>query len=143
MDSAYLTAFAALAGSAVGALASFSTTWLTLNTQERSRSFAQAMSRRENLYGEFIEEASKRFTEALTHKLDDPSVFVHLYSLVSKLKLFAPDDVILQADEVMRRIIHIYAGPSQDLSLLEKQVEQPDFDILRRFSEACRRDLNL
>jgi hypothetical protein len=143
MNGAYLSAVAALAGSAVGALASVMTAWLTLNTQERARRVAQAMSRKENLYGEFLEEASKRFTEALTHSFEDVSVIVHLYSLIGKLRLFAPTDVLSAADEVIRRIIHTYAAPSQDPSALEKQIEKPDLDILRRFSEACRRDLNM
>ena len=58
MDNAYMSAVAALAGSATGGLASFATTWLTQHAQERAQRFAQAMARRERLYGEFIEEAS-------------------------------------------------------------------------------------
>ena len=72
MNSAYISAVAALAGSGIGAVASFVTTWLTQDAQERARRVAQAMARREHLYGEFIEEASKLFTDALTHELDDP-----------------------------------------------------------------------
>jgi hypothetical protein len=140
MNGAYLSALAALPGSAVGALASVMTTWLTLNTQERTRRLAQGMSRKENLYGEFLEEASKRFSEALTHNFEDASVIVYLYSLIGKLRLFAPADVLLAADEVIRRIIHTYTAPSQDLSVLANQLEQPDLDILRKFCEACRRD---
>jgi hypothetical protein len=48
---------------------------------------AQAMTRREHLYGEFIEEASKLFTDALTHQLEEPSKFVRLYALVGNLRL--------------------------------------------------------
>src|SRR6266850_3678639 len=79
MDNAYMSAVAALAGSAIGALASFATTWLTQHAQVRAQRFAQAMARREHLYGEFIEEASKLFTDALTHEFDDPAKFVRLY----------------------------------------------------------------
>jgi hypothetical protein len=80
MNNAYMSGIAALAGSAVGALASFATAWLTLHSHERAGRFAQAMTRREHLYGEFIEEASKLFTDALTHQLDEPSKFVRLYA---------------------------------------------------------------
>jgi hypothetical protein len=65
MDNAYISAIAALAGSGIGAVASFATTWLTQDAQVRAQRFAQAMTRRERLYGEFIEEASKLFTWAL------------------------------------------------------------------------------
>jgi len=59
MNDTYTSGIAALAGSAIGALASFATTWLTQHSQERAQRFAQAMTRREHLYGGFIEEASK------------------------------------------------------------------------------------
>src|SRR5260370_8016438 len=89
MNDVYMSGIAALAGSATGALASFATTWLTQHKQERAQRSAQAMALPHRLYGEFVEEASKLFTDALTHELDDPSKFVHLYALVGKLRLFA------------------------------------------------------
>jgi hypothetical protein len=61
MDQAYFSAFAALAGSAIGALASFGTTWLTLNTQAHAQRLAESKSRKEHLYGEFIDHASRVF----------------------------------------------------------------------------------
>ena|SRR5882757_1566865 len=87
MDNAYISAIAALAGSGIGAVASFATTWLTQDAQVRAQRFAQAMTRRERLYGEFIEEASKLFADSLAHQLDDPSKFVRLYALVGRLRL--------------------------------------------------------
>jgi len=142
MDNAYMSAIAALAGSAIGALASFATTWLTQHAQERSQRFAQAMARREHLFGDFIEEASKLFTDALAHQLDDPSKFVRLYALVGKLRLFASADVIVKAEEVMQRIIETYNLPNRDFrNPQDRQVG--DVDVLRAFSEACREDLRV
>jgi hypothetical protein len=142
MDSAYVSAIAALAGSAIGALASFATTWLTQHSQERAQRFAQAMTRRERLYGEFIEEASKLYTDALTHALDDPSKFVRLYALVGKLRLFASANVILKAEEVMRHIGEIYDLPNRDFRNPEDR-ERKNVDLLGAFSEACRDDLRV
>jgi len=59
MDAAYLTAMAALAGSAIGALASLGTTWLNQHAQERARQLSESRERRTRLYQEFIEEASR------------------------------------------------------------------------------------
>jgi len=142
MDNAYMSAVAALAGSAIGALASFTTTWLTQHAQERAQRFAQAMARRERLYGEFIEEASKLFTDALTHELEDPSKFVRLYALVGKLRLFASANVISKAEEVMRRIIETYDLPNKVFRNPEERQEH-DVDVLRALSEACREDLRV
>jgi hypothetical protein len=143
MNNAYIPALAALAGSAIGALASFATTWLTQHAQERAQRYAQAMTLREQLYGGFIEEASKLFTDALTHELDDPSKFVALYALVAKLRLFASHSVIANAEEVMRRIIDAYKLPNIDLRKPLNVHEQPENDLLRAFSEACREDLHV
>jgi len=138
---AYFSAFAALAGSAIGALSGIVTTWLTLNAQEQDRRSSQAMSRKEGLYGEFIDEAAKLLTDALTHKLDDASKFVRIYAVISKLRLFAHADVILAADHVIQRIIETYQAPVMDLNEMVKQRDPHELDIVRAFSEACRRDL--
>jgi hypothetical protein len=111
MNGAYLSAIAALAGSGIGAVASFATTWLTQDAQSRAQRLAQAMTRRERLYGEFIEEASRLFTDAITHQLDDPSKFVRLYALVGRLRLCAPANVIAKAEEVMQQT---YRLPNRD-----------------------------
>jgi hypothetical protein len=140
MNNAATSAIAALAGSAIGALASFATTWLTQHAQERSQRFAQAMGRREHLYGTFIEEASKLVVDALTHDLDDPSKLVRLYALVGQLRLFAPANVVSRAEEVMHRIVETYNLPNLDYRNPELQ-QRHDADVLRPFSEACRQDL--
>src|ERR1700726_2184395 len=130
MNNAYMSAIAALAGSAVGALASFATTWLTLHPHERAQRFAQAITRREHLYGEFIEEASKLFTDALTHQLDEPSKFVRLYALVGNLRLCASANVIVKAQEVMRQIVETYNLPNMDFRNLEDSREyETDDDV--------------
>jgi hypothetical protein len=113
MNSAYISAIAALAGSGIGTTASFATTWLSQDAQERTRRVAQRVARREHLYGEFIEEASRLFTDALTHELDDPSKSVRLYALVGRLRLLAPADVIGCAEQVMQHIVETYYLPNR------------------------------
>ena len=139
MNGAYISAIAALAGSGIGAVASFATTWLTQDAQSRAQRLAQAMTRRERLYGEFIEEASRLFTDAITHQLDDPSKFVRLYTLVGRLRLCAPANVIAKAEEVMQQT---YRLPNRDFSNPEDR-RQDEVDVLRAFSEACREDLDV
>jgi hypothetical protein len=142
MNNTYMSAIAALAGSAIGALASFATTWITQHKQERAQRSAQAMALRQRLYGEFIEEASKLFTDALTHELDDPSKFVRLYALVGKLRLFAAAKVILRAEELMKLIVQTYNLPSRDFRNPQER-EEADVDVLRAFGEACREELHV
>ena len=61
MNNAYIPAIAALAGSAIGALASFATTWLTQHSRERAQRYAQAMTLREQL----MEDSSKKLRNYL------------------------------------------------------------------------------
>jgi hypothetical protein len=142
MDNAYVSALAALAGSAIGAIASFATTWLTQHGQMRAQRVAQAIARREHLYDEFIDEASKLFTDALSHEFDDPSKFVRLYALTAKLRLFASINVVSKAEEVMRRIREIYGRPNIDFRKPHSR-RADEVDLLRAFSEACREDLRV
>jgi hypothetical protein len=100
------------------------------------------VTRREHLYGEFIEEASRLFTDALTHELDDPSKFVRLYAMVGRLRLLAPANVIASAEQVMQHIVETYYLPNRDFSNPEEKPRE-DIDMLRAFSEACRQDLGV
>ena len=76
MDAALLSAFSALAGSAIGALSSLVTTWMTQNAQNRTTYLNQQRAKREALYSEFIDEASRLFTDALSHEMEDLSKLV-------------------------------------------------------------------
>jgi hypothetical protein len=143
MDTAYISAFAALGGSVVGALTSFVTTWLTLNSQERANRAARETTRRENLYGQFIEEAAKLYTDALMNQAEDAKKFIGVYALASKLRLFASAEVLVKVEEVMMRLIQTYENPEQDFNWVVKAKDPRNMDILRAFSEACRRELNL
>jgi hypothetical protein len=138
MDTASLSALAALGGSTVGALASFTTTWITIGGQERAKTLTRTMLKKETLYGEFIDEASKLYTDALSHELDDASKLVQLYALTNKLRLFAPVDVLAAIDEVTDHLLETYRSPNLDL---RTRGAEPRVDILRAFSRACRKDL--
>ena len=140
MNAAYLSAFAALAGSAIGALASFATTWLTQHYQDRIQRAAQETARRERLFGEFIDQASKLFADALTHTLDEPSKLVPLYAIISKLRLFASPATIRSADAVLDRVVSTYYQSNMDLNLQEG-VHSRELDLLRDFAVACRAEL--
>ncbi|HTO07567.1 MAG TPA: hypothetical protein VMR86_11010 [Myxococcota bacterium] len=143
MNDSYFSAVAVLAGSAVGAFSSVATTWLTLSVQSRTERYTREIARKEHISGQFIDEASRLFTDALTHKLDDVSKLVNAYALVSKLRLFASPLVLSTAVEVIERIIELYEGPDKNIHEVLARGRIAQLDILRRFSEACRKDLGV
>jgi hypothetical protein len=67
MNSTYLPALAALAGSAIGGLTSLASARLTQNRQDRAKQLSQDNARRQKLYKRFIDEASKLYADALAH----------------------------------------------------------------------------
>jgi hypothetical protein len=138
MNAAYLSAFSALLGSAIGALASLATTWLTQRYQDRMQRAAQESARRERLFGQFIDVASELFADALTHTLDDASKLVPLYAIASKLRLFASKATIESANAVLDHVMATYYQPNLDL---KKQVSVEEVDLLRDFAAACRAEL--
>jgi hypothetical protein len=101
MEPAYISAFAALAGSAVGGLTSLTASWLTQRTQVMVQQLAHDITRREELYKDFIEEASKLYADAMEHDKPDASKVVRLYALVSRMRVLSSPSVIENADRVM------------------------------------------
>lgn len=140
MDAAYMSALSALAGSAIGALSSFATTWLTQTSKFRSDRTDRERVRREALYGAFIDEVSKLFADALVHNIHDETKLVTIYSLISRMRLFAPNTIIRAAEAAMQQLLVTYRAPNRNLEDLEI-VPFDTIDPLRSFSEACRDDL--
>ena len=73
MDAAYVSALAALAGAAIGGLTFFATSWLTQRSQARVQQLVHKLTRREELYKGFVEEASKLYADSLVHETPDVS----------------------------------------------------------------------
>jgi hypothetical protein len=143
MNAGYISTLAALAGSAIGALASFATTWVVHHSQTRAKQRAKDRARCEALYGEFIREASRLFADAFEHELDDPAKLVQLYALVSTIRLFGRPRTIAEAEHVMSRIGAVYFAPNKELRLFADITKAGELDQLYAFSEACREELRL
>ncbi|AWN42925.1 hypothetical protein [Methylobacterium durans] len=141
MDAGYIPAFAALAGSAIGALASFASTWITQHAQQKAAQRVQDRARREALYGEFIREASRLFGDAFRNDLDDPAKLVNLYAIVNTIRLFGDPWTLEEAERVMHRIGETYFSPNTDLAAFADIRHAGTLDPLCAFSQACRTEL--
>jgi len=144
MDTLYFSAFAALAGSAIGGLTSLAASWVTQRAQFRAQRLAHDIDRREDLYKDFIEEASKSYTDAFEHDMADASKLVRLYALVSRMRVLSSQEVVEQADRVMRVIVETYLAPNKTIrdvvadGLKDNRGLDEELDPLRDFSNACR-----
>jgi hypothetical protein len=147
MESAYLSAVAALAGSAVGGLTSLTASWLTQRVQVSAQLIAHDASRREELYKDFIEEASNTYAGACERNEVDIARVVRLYALVSRMRVLSSPRVVEQADAVMRLILKTYRAPNHSIGELAANIDanvlNPELDPLRDFSDACRDERQL
>ena len=138
MDPVYISAISALFGSAIGALASLATTWLTYRHQDESRRRAEESARLARIFEEFIDLSSKAFLDALVQaSMEDPSKFVPLYATMGKMRLFASERTFEAAEKVMSRVVETYYTPKLDLH----SKPAVNRDILREFVETCRAEL--
>jgi hypothetical protein len=140
VDSAYISALAALAGSSIGALASFATTWLNQSYQNRIQRHSNERSRREKLYGDFINEAAIAYTDSMAKNLEEPSSLVKLYAIKSRLSLFSNDDILTEAESVIQIIMERCSQKNVTYSEIDPKTTG-HFDLLRDFTRLCRREM--
>ena len=140
MDSASISAFAALGGALIGGLTSFAASWMTQQTQARAQQLAHKVTRREELYKDFIEEASKLYADSLVHDNPDVSQLIRLYVMISRMRIISAPTTVERADKVARTIVNNYLGPNKSFPELRDMVNTGAMDPLRDFSEACREE---
>lgn len=141
MDQAYFAAFAALAGSVIGGLTSLAASWLTQRAQFRAQRIGHDLDRRENLYWDFIEEASRLYADAFEHDEADLAKLVKLYSLIGKMRVLSSQEIIDIAERVARVVVETYLAPNKTFRDLPALLADDAMDPLREFSNACREDV--
>jgi hypothetical protein len=139
MDLLYIPALASFSGSASGTLASIVTNWVTQRRKDRVRHTMRATAQREELYKDFIEEASRLYADALVNDKSEISKLVDLYALIARMKILSSDAVIEAAEKAAQLIIQTYLSPNRTFLDLPALIDE--MDPLRDFSEGCRREL--
>jgi hypothetical protein len=140
MDAGYITALAALGGAALGGLTSFATSWTTQRVQMNAERNATSKSRRQKLYNAFIDSAAKMYGDALIHDKLELSGLIELHAIVSRMRVFSSVEVIENAGRVVRVITETYSQPNKSPLEIEEMIENGTIDLLKGFSEACRRE---
>ena len=95
-------------------------------------------SRRQILYRDFIEEASKCYIDALQHDEADIPGLVGLYAKLSRMRTLSSETVVHRADEVARKILDTYLEPDKSFVELREMAIDGTIDMLKDFSAACR-----
>ena len=144
MDANLITAAAALGGATIGGVMSFLGSWVAQQKQLRAQWFGQDKLRRQDLYKEFVREASKSFVDALQHQNPDIASIVVLYEKLSRMRVISSPEVLAAAEEAIKRILDTLLQPAISLKSerVREMFESGSADILRRFGEACRAEFD-
>jgi hypothetical protein len=141
MDTAYVPALAALAGSAIGGLTSLASAWLTQLHQDRAKRLSQDKTGRQKLYKQFIHDASNLYADALVHDEAEVSALVSVYALTNRMRVLSSSAVVEKAEAVVRMIVDTYFAPNKTFPELRTLMNSHTIDPLRAFSEECRSEL--
>ena len=98
-------------------------------------------NRRQILYRDFIEEASKCYIDALQHDDADIPGLVGLYAKLSRMRVLSSKRVVDIAEIITRKILDTYLEPDKSFIELRNMAKNGTIDLLREFSTACREEL--
>jgi hypothetical protein len=143
MDPVYISAAAALSGSLIGGLTSALTSWVSQRTQARAALIAREISRRDELYKEFISAASKAYGDAVVSNEPQISDLIGLYAMVCRMRVQSSPNTVACAEKVMDLTIHTYLAPNRTIQELNELLgkDKSEIDVLKEFSEMARLDL--
>ena len=141
-DAAYLPALSALAGSMVGGLTSGLTTWLSLRNQAQAGQLAHDLSRRDDLFKDFIVAASKAYGDAMLSNEPQMQDLVALYAMISRMRVLSSARTVACAQKVVEATVDTYFAPNKTIRELRELIRSGGgIDPLKDFSEAAREEL--
>jgi hypothetical protein len=138
MNSASITALAAILGSCAGAFSTIATTWLSQRWQRRGELIRTTVREREELYARFVEECSKLAIEALDHHLDHPEKLFGVYALLNRMRILSSDAVVAAAERAIAIIVAQYFKPNISPEDIRALALSRTEDPLGEFGQACR-----
>ncbi len=141
MNSAIVTAAAAIGGSLVGAAGSVVGTWVTAKHGTRRDLLGKQIARREALYSDFIGESARLLVDALQNNSNDLQKLLPLYAMLSRIRLSSSTLVLQKAERLIQTIVATYPRPNMTDEEIESRAMNGR-DPLSQFSDTCRTELD-
>src|SRR3974390_3780626 len=114
MNASVISALSGLLGAAIGGFASLLASWMTQRVQVRAQWVVQDKLHRQDLYREFIEEASKCYIDALQHDKGDIPALVTLYTKIGRMRVLSPPNVLAAAEQIGHKILDKNLQPDKN-----------------------------
>jgi len=124
----------------IGGLTSVLASWMTQRTVARAQWLAQDKVRRQELYKEFLEDASKCYIDALQHDKADIPALVSLYAKIGRMRVLSSPKVVASAEQIAKKTLDAYLEPDRGFLELRDMVNSGAIDVLSKFSAACREE---
>jgi hypothetical protein len=142
MHTTIVTALTGLVGSLLGGSASVATAWVTQKTSNKRKEFHAEFTRRETLYGQFINECSAHALHSYEQSLDKSEKLLSIYALLNRIRLCASDGVLNAAECALAAITEQYFKPNLSMEEVRALIRQgAEGDPLKPFAEASRAEL--
>ena len=141
MDAAVLSTLSALGGTAIGAISSLGSTYLSTQAQTRAARAAAERGKREDLYGRFMDELAGLYADALDNKGVDNGRLTGAYALNGRIALYASNPVNAAAEHAMRYVVDLALGPKRTPEEVRALMDLPEANVIRAFAECCREEL--
>jgi len=105
---------------------------------------AHEITRREDLYRDFITAASKTYGDALVSSEPQLPELVALYAMISRMRVVSAPRTVACADKIMLTIIDTFFSPNQSVRELRDLIKAgAGLDPLKNFSEAAREEVGV
>jgi hypothetical protein len=143
MNEAFISAVAALTGSAVGGLTPIISNYLIQRGLTERELLTRELAERQNLYAEFIRFGTTLYVKAITKEPQDENFddLVALYALVGRIRLYSSAPVIKAAEEFAALVTDKYGSSAISIEDLRSATLKPHVDPLNPVSIQCRQEL--
>jgi|SRR3977135_2692555 hypothetical protein len=96
----------------IGGLTTGMTSWLNQRSLAKAGQLAHELSRRQDLYKDFIVAASKPYAEALV--VNEPKIeeLIALYAMISRMRAMSSPNIVACAERVLSETTGAYFQPN-------------------------------
>ena len=137
-DPGLVTGVTAVAGTLLGGLTSFATTYVTQGRQGRAERLLRELERRDDVYARFAELSYELAWDAIENTLESAKTLIRLSALVGRIRLASSHEVLQAAERVIDYLIETYQEPPGKASEMVANEPRKFTAPLIAFTQACR-----
>lgn len=132
---------AALLGAVIGGVLSVAASWIAQRVQSRAQLLTQEIKRRQQLYSEFVQAASRCYADALQENEPDPGSLAKLFGEIGRMRLYSSEKVVTEANGIAHKILETYTDSNRTKTEIRDFLAGGSTKLFEEFGDACREEL--